>query len=106
MALAKAASKIVVAATTSITRRGQHSDSDAGYTPQGIVVASSTTPLVAEVVTIEERWNGVHSLHFALSHWSRRLNVSCLGSVAFLSFHLSYVSLNIFYLLHSETTYA
>jgi len=80
--LAKAASKIVVAATTTATTRGQHSDNGAGYRPQG-----ATAPLVAEVVRIEERWNGVQLLHFAPFHWSRRLNGLCLGSVAFLLFH-------------------
>ena len=33
-----------------------------------------SSPLVAEVVGIEERWNGVRLIEYAPFRWSRRLN--------------------------------
>ena len=43
--------------------------------------------LVAEVVRIEERWNGVQLLQFAPFHWSRRLNGLVAGGVTYLLFN-------------------
>ena len=54
---------------------------------QGISAGnSSNQTLVAEVVRIEERWNGVELLKFAPFHWSRRLNGLVAGGLAFLLF--------------------
>lgn len=74
VALVKAASEIVAA-----TKRLH---SNAGHSPNGAAV-----PLVAEVVRIEEQWNGVQLLHFAPFHWSRRLNGLVAGSAAYFFFN-------------------
>lgn len=46
-----------------------------------------SSPLVAEVVRIEERWNGVQLIRFGPFHWSRRLNGLVAGSATFFFFH-------------------
>ena len=78
VALAKAKNKIVEAATTSNNRK--HADTG-GYN-----LKPSSPPLVAEVIRIEERWNGVDLLKFAPFHWSRRLNGLVASSAAYFFF--------------------
>ena len=78
VALAKAKSKIVEAATSN---NRKHTDTG-GYNLQ----PSSSPPLVAEVIRIEERWNGVDLLKFAPFHWSRRLNGLVASSAAYFFF--------------------
>ena len=68
VALAKAASKWLPGPRYSDTANNAHSLT------------------VAEVVRIEERWNGVQLLNFAPFHWSRRLNGLVAGSAAYLFF--------------------
>ena len=68
VALAKAASKWLPG--------GQHSDA----------VNNAHSLTVAEVVRIEEQWNGVQLLNFAPFHWSRRLNGLVAGSAAYFFF--------------------
>ena len=77
VALAKAKSKILEAA---INNR-KHADAG-GYNLQ----PSPQPPLVAEVIRIEERWNGVDLLKFAPFHWSRRLNGLVASSAAYFFF--------------------
>jgi len=76
VALAKAKSKIVEAATN----KSKHTDTG-GYNLQ-----PSSPPLVAEVIRIEERWNGVDLLKFAPFHLSRRLNGLVASSAAYFFF--------------------
>jgi hypothetical protein len=68
--LARAANDVVAAATT--TARGgaphRHPSEDFRLAWRG------STPLVAEVVGMEERWNGVVLIDYAPFRWSRRLN--------------------------------
>ena len=73
VALAKAASKIFAGT------RGS-SCSGSGFNMNG------SAPLVAEVIRIEEQWNGVQLLRFTPFHWSRRLNGLVAGSAAFFFF--------------------
>jgi len=77
IALAKAKSKIVEVATNN----RKHTDAG-GYNLQ----PSPQPPLVAEVIRIEERWNGVDLLKFAPFHWSRRLNGLVASSAAYFFF--------------------
>ena len=44
---------------------------------------SQSQSLVAEVVRIEEQWNGVQLLHLSPFHWSRRLNGMMMGSAMY-----------------------
>ncbi len=80
VALAKAADKLVAA--TNMRRRGVHSDVGSGSSGN-----ASSAPLVAEVVRIEEQWNGVQLLHLAPFHLSRRLNGLVAGSAAYFLFN-------------------
>lgn len=75
VALAKAPNKMSMA-TTELEMSGQHLV--AGHSPQ-----ASSSPVVAEVVRIEELWNGVSLLRFAPVHWSRRLNGLVVSSAAY-----------------------
>ena len=73
--LARAANGMVVAAMTTTCGGARHPDDDGG------LVRRRSTPLVAEVVGIEERWNGVGLLDYVPFRWSRRLNGLVVGSV-------------------------
>jgi hypothetical protein len=53
----------------------RHPDHDGGLVRRG------STPLVAEVVGIEEQWNGMGLLDYVPFRWSRRLNSLVVGSV-------------------------
>ncbi|KAL7546072.1 hypothetical protein ACHAWF_009406 [Thalassiosira exigua] len=66
--LAQAASEMVGAT------KGRGSETD---------LAPSVTSSVAEVVRIEEKWNGVELLQFAPFHWSRCLNGLVAGAYYF-----------------------
>lgn len=77
LALSEAASKI--AGVTA-----QRRTSEKGLVPSS---PGASCPLVAEVVRIEEQWNGVQLLGLAPFHWSRRLNGLAAGSVAYFLFN-------------------
>lgn len=73
--LARAANGVVVAATTTCGG-ARRPDDDGGLVRRG------STPLVAEVVGIEERWNGVGLLDYVPFRWSRRPNGLMVGCIA------------------------
>ena len=74
--LARAANGMVVAAMRTTCGGARHPDDDGG------LVRRRSTPLVAEVVGIEERWNGVGLLDYVPFRWSRRLNGLVVGFIA------------------------
>jgi hypothetical protein len=81
VALAKAADKVIMATT-----RGSETSNHAPVaSSRGVSNLPQTTipPVVAEVVKIEELWNGVQLLHVAPVHWSRRLNGLIASSAAY-----------------------
>ena len=86
VALAKAADKVIMATT-----RGLETNNYAPVSASGVVSNSSQAtvfPVVAEVVKIEELWNGVQLLHVAPVHWSRRLNGMVASSAAYFFLYL------------------
>ncbi len=69
VALAKVADRVILASATG-------TEMNASVVSSGVMSDSLhvSSPVVAEVVRIEELWNGVQLLQFAPIHWSRRLN--------------------------------
>jgi len=78
VALAKAADKVIMATTRGLETKGQVPSTGVSNNS-----SQATLPVVAEVVRIEELWNGVHLLQFAPVHWSRRLNGMVASSAAY-----------------------
>ena len=68
--LARAANDVVAAATTTARGGAPHCRPSEDFR----LAWRGSTPLVAEVVGMEERWNGVVLIDYAPFRWSRRLN--------------------------------
>ncbi|KAL7442905.1 hypothetical protein ACHAXH_009019 [Discostella pseudostelligera] len=82
-ALAKAADKLIMATTRGLETKSQVPSSGVSNNP-----SQATSPVVAEVVRIEELWNEVQLLQFAPVHWSRRLNGMVASNAAYFFLYL------------------
>ena len=84
--LARAANDMVAAAAAATTTTKTTTGGAPHRRPDddGRLARRGSTPLVAEVVGMEERWNGVGLIDFAPVRWSRRLNGLIFGCASYI----------------------